>query len=51
MRDCMCVYDEPVDEVGYARLDAALARAGVPHGISPDLPDGIVVTGGDEELA
>lgn len=57
MCDCLlseegrCVYDEPVDEAGYARLDVALARAGIPHGISLDPPDGVVVTSGDEEPA
>lgn len=44
-----CVYDEPKDEEGYARLDAAMDRAGMPCGISSDPPHGVIVTRDDEE--
>jgi hypothetical protein len=42
-----CTYSEPVDQLGYTRLDAALARHKMPTGISSGKDGYVIVTGGD----
>jgi hypothetical protein len=43
-----CTYDETVDELGYVRLDAAIARHAMPVGTT-SVDGGVIVTSAGED--